>query len=56
LINYTRSISGEIFAAELFNEPNFSSQGGGPKQYDDGPAFAAISGSFGPSLRMPRPK
>ncbi len=28
LINYTKSIGGEIAAAELFNEPNFGSSGG----------------------------
>ncbi len=34
LVDYTRSIGGEIVAAELFNEPNFASHGGAPKGYN----------------------
>jgi heparanase len=45
LINYTHAIGGQLSAAELFNEPNFSRQGGGPQQYD-GPAFARDSAAF----------
>jgi heparanase 1 len=36
---YTRSIGGEIYAAEMFNEPNLASFGQGPKDYD-GAQFA----------------
>jgi len=45
LINYTRAIGGQVFAAELFNEPNFSSHGGGPGKYD-GAAFARDIAAF----------
>jgi hypothetical protein len=34
LVNYTKSIGGEIAAAELFNEPSHASYGGAPKGYD----------------------
>lgn len=34
LVNYTRSIGGEIFAAEMFNEPSHASHGGAPEGYD----------------------
>ena len=39
LMQYTHDIGGEVYAAELFNEPNFSARAGGPENYD-GPAFA----------------
>lgn len=39
LINYTKSIGGEIAAAEMFNEPSHASYGGAPKTYD--PAYFA---------------
>jgi hypothetical protein len=45
LLEFTRSIGGQIFAAELFNEPNLSSHGAGPKDYD-APAFARDSAAF----------
>jgi hypothetical protein len=45
LLDYTHSIGGEIFAAELFNEPNLASFGGGPKGYDAA-AFARDSAAF----------
>jgi hypothetical protein len=45
LLDYTRSIGGEIFAAELFNEPNLASFGGGLKGYDAA-AFAHDSAVF----------
>src|SRR5262249_41754542 len=38
-LNYTRAIGGDIYAAELFNEPNLSSHAGGPTDYN-GAAFA----------------
>jgi hypothetical protein len=34
LINYTKSIGGEIYAAEMFNEPSHASYGGAPGGYD----------------------
>ncbi len=34
LIDYTKSIGGEIAAAEMFNEPTFASHGNAPKGYD----------------------
>ena len=34
LVAFTRSIGGEIAAAEMFNEPNFAAMGGAPKGYD----------------------
>jgi len=45
LLDYTHSIGGEIFAAELFNEPNLAGFGGGPKGYD-AVAFASDSAGF----------
>ncbi len=34
LLQYTKSIGGNIAAAEMFNEPTFASMGGAPKGYD----------------------
>jgi len=34
LINYTKSIGGEIDAAEMFNEPSHAGHGGAPEGYD----------------------
>lgn len=34
LLSYTKSIGGNIAAAEFFNEPTFASLGGAPKGYD----------------------
>lgn len=34
LINYTKSIGGEIAAAEMFNEPSHASHGGAPNDYN----------------------
>ncbi|PKQ65996.1 hypothetical protein BZG01_12590 [Labilibaculum manganireducens] len=34
LINYTKSIGGEIAVAEMFNEPSHASHGNAPKNYD----------------------
>ena len=45
LLEYTRGIGGEIFAAELFNEPNLASFGAGLKGYDAA-AFARDSAAF----------
>ena len=33
-LNYTRSIGGDVAAAEFINEPNFAEMGGAPKGYD----------------------
>lgn len=38
-MDYSRAIGGDIYAAELFNEPNLSSHAGGPRDYN-GAAFA----------------
>lgn len=45
LLEYTKSIGGEIYAAELFNEPNLASYGGGLKGYDAA-AFARDARAF----------
>jgi len=34
LINYTKSINGQIYATEMFNEPSHASYGGTPEGYD----------------------
>ncbi len=34
LVNYTKSIGGKIYAAEMFNEPSHASYGGAPEDYD----------------------
>ncbi len=34
MINYTKSIGGEIAAAEMFNEPSHAGHGGAPDDYD----------------------
>ncbi len=34
IVDYTKSIGGNIYAAELFNEPSIASSGGGPKEYN----------------------
>jgi heparanase 1 len=45
LIDYTKSIGGEIAAAEMFNEPTLSSHGNAPKGYD-AQAYAKDFGVF----------
>jgi heparanase 1 len=45
LVAYTRSVGGEIAAAELFNEPTMPSAGGAPSGYDAA-AFARDSTLF----------
>ena len=35
LINYTKSLGGEIYAAEMFNEPSHAGHGGAPEGYDE---------------------
>ena len=34
LINFTKSLGGEIYAAEMFNEPSHAGHGGAPEGYD----------------------
>ena len=61
LLDFTRSIGGEIFAAELFNEPNLPSVGAGPPHYDaawfarDVAAFRAFMAAAAPGLRVVGP-
>jgi hypothetical protein len=61
LINYTKSIGGEIAAAEMFNEPSYASYGGAPKNYDaawyarDFAAFKNFVDSFIPSMKITGP-
>jgi hypothetical protein len=45
LVGYTRSVGGEIAAAELFNEPSAAAMGGAPPGYDAA-AFARDVGVF----------
>lgn len=60
-VAYTRSIGGEITAAELFNEPNFSSFGQGPKTYSandyarDFAAYQAFAAKAAPSMKLAGP-
>ena len=44
-MDFNRAIGSDIYAAELFNEPNLSSHAGGPPDYD-GPAFARDIAAF----------
>lgn len=44
-MDFNRSIGGEIYAAELFNEPNLSQHAGGPANYN-GAAFARDIAAF----------
>ena len=53
-LDYTHAIGGEIFAAELFNEPNLSSYGGGPSGYNAA-AFARDSAIFRTFLKEAAP-
>lgn len=58
LLNYTKSIGGNIAAAELFNEPTFASLGGAPKGYDaaaygrDFRAFYAFTDKAAPDMKI----
>ena len=57
-LSYTKSISGNIAAAEMFNEPTFASMGGAPKGYDaeaygrDFRAFHAFIQKADPNLTV----
>ncbi len=58
LINYTKSIGGKIYAAEMFNEPSHASYGGAPQNYNatmfakDFLAFKAFVRSSYPDMRI----
>jgi hypothetical protein len=61
LINYTKSIGGEIAMAEMFNEPSHASHGGAPKGYDgawfdrDFAAFKSYMSSAMPETKIAGP-
>lgn len=46
LLDYTKSIGGEISAAEMFNEPSHANYGGAPKNKYNGTYFAKDYASF----------
>jgi hypothetical protein len=58
LINYTKSIGGEIAAAEMFNEPSHAGYGSAPNGYDaswfarDFAAFKSFVDSAVPEMKM----
>ena len=58
LLRFTKSIGGNIAAAEMFNEPTFASMGGAPKGYDaeayarDFKAFRAYMKKADPRLEI----
>jgi heparanase 1 len=58
VLNYTRSIGGDIAAAEMFNEPTFAAMGGAPKDYDaaaygrDARAFHAYIKKAAPEIEI----
>jgi hypothetical protein len=61
LLAYTRSIGGEIYAAEMFNEPSHASHGGAPAGYDaaqyaeDFSAFEAFVSQAAPAMKIMGP-
>lgn len=61
LINYTKSIGGEIVAAEMFNEPSHAEYGGAPESYDaalyakDFAAFKSFVESATPEMKIMGP-
>ena len=61
LLNYTKSLDGEIYAAEMFNEPSHASHGGAPQGYDaaqyakDFTAFEAFVSQAAPGMRIMGP-
>jgi hypothetical protein len=61
LIAYTHAIGGQIYAAELFNEPNLPAYGGAPKGYDaqsfarDEAAFRAFVKNAAPEMKIAGP-
>jgi hypothetical protein len=58
---YTKAVGGEISAAELFNEPNFSSFGNGPKTYSaddfarDFHVYEAFARTAAPGMKLAGP-
>jgi heparanase len=54
LIDYTKSIGGEISAAEFFNEPSFAAMGGAPAGYDAA-AYARDFAIFRPFAKAAAP-
>ncbi|HPE75704.1 MAG TPA: hypothetical protein PLC80_06425 [Draconibacterium sp.] len=58
LINYTKSIGGEIAAAEMFNEPSHANHGNAPKGYNgawyarDFVAFKKYVGAVVPDMKI----
>ena len=61
LLAYTKSIGGEIFAAEMFNEPSHASYGSAPEGYDasyyakDFAAFRSFVDSVAPNMKLMGP-
>lgn len=61
LLEYTHSIGGEIFAAEMFNEPSHASHGGVPEGYDasqyakDFAEFKAYLHTAAPNMKIMGP-
>jgi heparanase 1 len=61
LLEFTHSVGGKIFAAELFNEPNLPSYGAAPKNYDshwfarDEAAFRAFVAKTAPGMLIAGP-
>jgi len=61
LIQYTGSIGGEIYAAEMFNEPSHAGYGGAPEAYDaiyyaeDFSRFRSHVDSVSPEMRIMGP-
>ncbi len=61
LISYTKSIGGEIYAAEMFNEPSHAEYGGAPEGYDaawyarDFVAFKKFVDSSAPGMKIMGP-
>ncbi|WP_163326240.1 hypothetical protein [Draconibacterium mangrovi] len=61
LVNYTKSVGGEIAAAEMFNEPTFTGLGGGPAGYDaawfdrDYASFKDFMSSAMPEMKLVGP-
>jgi heparanase len=61
LVNYTKSIGGDIVACEMFNEPSHASYGGAPKNYDasyfarDYDAFKRFANKALPEMKIMGP-
>lgn len=55
LLNYTKSVGGEIAAAEMFNEPSHAGHGDAPKGYN-GQSFAKDFALFNQYIRKAAPE